>query len=225
MAPDDDVDPAPPPGAAGADAPDDPSDAPAPSARERRGAARSARRARRSEVRPGDSASRSDYLGCGVWVLGFVVLVCISFAVGIVLRPEDDPTTDLGRVGPADGDYQLVGSVDEVDDPCVTLFDGDEEVTGQCGVVLESDAEQSGRYGFTSAELSDGTTVAFGPVPRDAASVVVELSDGSRPETPVKVNDDLDQDVYWFALETDLTIAEGTEAVLLDINGNPVTTG
>jgi hypothetical protein len=216
MAPDDDPAPAPPPSG------EDPDDAPErPSRRERR----ARRAAARATPRPGGSASRSDYMGCGLWALGFVVLVCISFAVGIVLRPEDDPTADLTRVGPADGDYELVGSIDEVDDPCVTLYDGDEEVTGQCGVVLESDTDEEGRYGFTSAELSDGSTVAFGPVPRDAASVVIELSDGSRPEVPVKVSDELDQDIQWFALETDLTIAEGSEATLLDINGNPVTTG
>ncbi len=174
----------------------------------------------------GERASRSDYLGCGVWVLGFVVLVCVSFAVGVVLRPDADPKVDLARVGPADGDYRLVASIDEANDPCVTLFDGDDEVTGQCGIALgTAEVDDTGRYAFTSAELSDGTTVAFGPVPRAAETVVVELADGSTERAQVHADDGLDEDVFWFSLESDEAIAEGSTATLLDLNGNPVTTG
>jgi hypothetical protein len=171
----------------------------------------------------GEQASRSDYLGCGLWALGFLVLVCVSFAVGVVLRPEDDPTVDLERVGPAGTDYVLQGSIDESLEPCVTLLEDGEEVTGQCGTALGTEErDEPGRYAFTSAELSDGSTLAFAPVPRAAETVVVTLADGSTVEGQVKADDELDEQIYWFAIVADQPVADGTTATLLDVNGNPV---
>jgi hypothetical protein len=171
-------------------------------------------------------ASRSDYRGCGLWALGFVALVIVSFSVGVVLRPSppeqnaeigpDDVT--LADVGPRSVGYRLIGGRDEADDPCVYLFKLREEVTGQCGVVLNEEGADEGRYGITSSELEDGTTVVFGPVPEGARTVVLELADGSEPEVEVQSNEDADVDFFLYLSEEEVVGA----ATFLGSDGDPV---
>jgi hypothetical protein len=171
-------------------------------------------------------ADRSDYMGCGLWVGGFLVLAIVSFAVGVILRPSppeqegsigpDDIT--LTDVGPREQGYRLVGGRDEVEDPCVILFKGREEITGQCGVTLEEEGAESGRYGITSSELDDGTTAVFGPVPEGTATVVLELGDGSAPEVDVETNDDAD--VSFFLYETEEEVVGS--ATFLGSDGDPI---
>lgn len=177
-----------------------------------------------SPARRSPRASRQDYLGCGLWALGFLVLVVVSFTVGVVLRPDADDSVDrdavsLTEVGPPGSGYELRGGRDEVDDPCVTLvLDGD-EVTGQCGVVLQSDDDPGdGHYGVTSSVLDDGTTVVFAPVPSGTATVEVDLSDGTSPRIDVRTSEQVNFD--WFVLETDAEV-EGP-ATMLDADGDPV---
>lgn len=170
-------------------------------------------------------ATRRDYTGCGLWALGFLVLVLISFAVGVVLRPDTNPNqgpdaVSLARSVGGDSSYRLVGRTDETEDPCVTLLRGDEEVTGQCGVALSTETGQVDRYAVTSSELKDGTTVVFGPVPRQAETVRLDLSDGSQPEVAVRRSDAAG--LSWFTYETDQTVAGPAE--MLDGNGSPVPT-
>ncbi len=170
-------------------------------------------------------ASRSDYRGCGLWVLGFFVLVIVSFAIGVLLRPS--PPEQEGAIGPDDialadvgprrEGYRLVGGLDEVDDPCVILFKLDEEVTGQCGVTLSEEGEGS-RYGITSSVLDDGTTAVFGPVPEGTATVVLELADGSEPGVDVERNDDAE--VSFFLYLTDQEVAGA--ATFLGTDGEPI---
>lgn len=176
---------------------------------------------------PEQKATRSDYVGCGVWVLGFLVLVTISFAVGIVLRPDppeqhaaigpDDIT--LTDVGPREGGYRLVGGRDETGDPCVILFRLRQEVTGQCGVSRgEADRGEEGRYTITSATLDDGTTAVFGPVPDGTATVVLSLGDGSEPEVDVQRDDDADVSFFLHLTEEEVT----GSATFLGTDGEPV---
>ncbi len=165
-------------------------------------------------------------MGCGLWAGGFLVLVVISFTVGVILRPSppeqegtigpDDIT--LADVGPREQGYRLVGGLDEVDDPCVILFRLREEVTGQCGVTLSEEGATEGRYGITSSVLEDGTTAVFGPVPEGTATVVLELGDGSAPEVDVQRNDDAD--VSFFLYETDEEVVGS--ATFLGSDGDPI---
>lgn len=165
-------------------------------------------------------------MGCGLWVAGFGVLVIISFAVGVILRPSppeqegsigpDDIT--LADVGPREQGYRLVGGLDEVDDPCVILFKLKEEVTGQCGVTLSEEGADRGRYGITSSVLEDGTTAVFGPVPRGTASVVLELGDGSAPEVDVQRNDDAEVSFFLYLTEEEVV----GSATFLGSDGEPV---
>lgn len=165
-------------------------------------------------------------MGCGLWAGGFLVLVIVSFAVGVILRPDapeqegaigpDDIT--LADVGPREGAYRLVGGRDEVDDPCVILFKGREEVTGQCGVSLSEEGTDEARYGITSSELDDGTTAVFGPVPDGTATVVLELGDGTEPEVDVERNDDADVSFFLHLTEEDVTGA----ATFLGSDGEPI---
>lgn len=172
-------------------------------------------------------ADRSDYLGCGIWAGGFLVLVIVSFAVGVILRPS--PPEQEGAIGPDDialadvgprsQGYRLVGGLDEVDDPCVILFKQDEEVTGQCGVNRgEADRGVLGEYAFTSSVLEDGTTAVFGPVPEGTATVVLELADGSGPEVEVERNDDAE--VSFFLYVTDQEVVG--PATFLGSDGDPI---
>jgi hypothetical protein len=172
-------------------------------------------------------ASRSDYTGCGLWALGFLVLVIVSFAVGIILRPSppdqegsigpDDIT--LTDVGPRSGGYRLVGGLDEADDPCVILFRQNEEITGQCGVAQgEAERADEGRYTITSSELEDGTTAVFGPVPEGTATVVLELGDGTEPEVDVERNDDAEVSFFLFLTEEEVVGA----ATFLGSDGEPI---
>lgn len=171
-------------------------------------------------------ADRRDYMGCGLWVGGFVVLVVVSFAVGVILRPspaDQDPSIGpdditLADVGPRQAGYRLVGGRDEADDPCVYLFHGREEVTGQCGVVLNEAGADEGRYGITSSELDDGTTVVFGPVPEGARTVVLDLADGSEPEVEVQSNDDADVDFFLYLTDEEVVGA----ATFLGSDGDPI---
>lgn len=172
-------------------------------------------------------ADRSDYVGCGLWAAGFLVLVAISFAVGVILRPDSEQS-DLGvqadditlaEVGPDGAGYRLVGDHDEVDDPCVVLFQRKAEVTGQCGVTLLEEGAAEGRFGVTSAELDDSTTVVFAPAPDGAASVTFPLSDGSEAEAEVETNESAD--ISFFVYETDQEITG--EATFLGTDGEPLT--
>lgn len=177
-----------------------------------------------SPARGAPRASRQDYLGCGLWALGFLVLVVVSFTVGILLRPDtnDGPGRDgvtLADVGPSAAGYELRGGRDEVDDPCVTLFRDDDEVTGQCGVVLQSDEDpDDGHYGVTSTVLDDGTTLVFGPVPPGTATVVLDLDDGTSPRIDVRTSEQGGFD--WFVHETDAEVTG--PATMLEADGDPV---
>lgn len=170
----------------------------------------------------GGQASRSDYLGCGLWALGFLVLVVVSFSVGVALRPDDDPeTVTLTSGGSGDSAYVLRAHRDEVDDPCVTLHVGGEEVTGQCGSTVDASPDtedEAGRYVITSSELPDGTTIAFAPVPREAEVVRLTLADGSRPTVEVRTSETTG--IAWFAYEADSPVAGPAE--VLDGDGDPV---
>jgi hypothetical protein len=172
-------------------------------------------------------ADRSDYMGCGLWAGGFLVLVIVSFAVGVILRPDtpepngtigpDDIT--LADVGPRADGYRLVGGRDEADDPCVILFRLREEITGQCGVNRgEADRDVEGQYTITSSELEDGTTAVFGPVPDGTATVVLQLGDGSAPDVDVERNDDADVSFFLFRTEEEVTGA----ATFLGSDGEPI---
>ncbi|HEX7133704.1 MAG TPA: hypothetical protein VF228_14100 [Iamia sp.] len=172
-------------------------------------------------------ADRRDYLGCGLWVGGFLLLVVVSFAIGVILRPS--PPEQEGAIGPDDialadvgprvDGYRLVGGLDEVDDPCVILFRGDEEITGQCGVTRgEADRDEVGRYTITSSVLEDGTTAVFAPVPPGTATVVLELSDGSTPEVDVQRNDDADVSFFLYETEEDVV----GPATFLGTDGEPI---
>ena len=169
-------------------------------------------------------ASRSDYRGCALWAGGFLLLVIVSFAVGVVLRPDSD-TTDASEAvtlaGSVAGDdaYELVGRTDEIGDPCVTLRRDGDEVTGQCGFPPSPD--DASRYTVTSSLLDDGTTVVFAPVPPQAEQVRLPLSDGSEPVVDVRRSPSAG--ITWFTYETDLTIDGPAE--VLDGNGAPLTPG
>jgi hypothetical protein len=172
-------------------------------------------------------ADRSDYMGCGIWAGGFLVLVIVSFAIGIILRPSppdqegsigpDDVT--LADVGPRSGGYRLVGGLDEVDDPCVILFRQREEITGQCGLNRgEADRDEEGQYTITSSELEDGTTAVFGPVPAGTRTVVLELGDGSEPEVDVETNDDAEVSFFLYLTEEEVV----GSATFLGSDGEPI---
>lgn len=186
------------------------SDAPPP--RDRPGAAR------------GGQASRSDYVGCGVWALGFLVLAVISFTVGIILRPDppglDKVTFTSG--GGGESAYRIEGYRNEDDEPCLMIYVDDQETTGQCGTAIDTTpglaSEEAGRYLITSSRLPDGTTVAFAPVPADTATVVVPLSDGTEDEVEARTSETTG--MQWFVLETDLEVTG--PARMLDANGQPV---
>lgn len=171
-------------------------------------------------------ADRSDYLGCGLWAGGFLVLVIVSFAVGVILRPDSEQS-DLGvqaddialaQVG-ADGDgYRLRGDQDEVDDPCVVLFEKQAEVTGQCGFSFgTADRDEEGRYGVTSSELDDGTVVVFAPVPPGTATVTFSLTDGTDVEAEVQTNESADISFFVHEGEADV---DGS-ATFLGTDGEP----
>lgn len=178
--------------------------------------------------RPGaGKASRSDYAGCGIWAGGFVVLAIVSFAIGIILRPSppeqnatigpDDIT--LTDVGPRSEGYRLVGGRDEADDPCVILFKGREEITGQCGVSRgEADRGVEGEYAMTSSVLEDGSTAVFGPVPEGTATVVLELGDGTSPEVEVRTDDGAE--VSFFLYETEEEVIGSP--TFLGSDGDPI---
>ena len=176
-------------------------------------------------VPPSDQADRSDYLGCGLWALGFLVLVVISFIVGSFLRPDDDgggggdvDAVTLVERGEGDSAYVLKGGTDEVGDPCVSLqIDGD-EVTGQCGFAA-AEGEDADRYVVTSTELADGTTVVFAPLPRAAESVRLELADGSTPV--VETRESETAGIVWFVHESDVEVTGPAE--VLDANGERLT--
>lgn len=201
----------------------------APAARRRRSASRS--------PGPGsDVVTRRDYFGCGLWAAGFAVLVVVSFTVGVILRPDRAPDANTDGVTLAasvagDSRYQLVGRIDDSDDPCVTLVrkvEGapePEQITAQCGLTTPAGADDSAddsadeeRYVVTSSELPDGTTVVFGPVPRAAEAVRLTLSDGSRPEVEVRRSDAAG--LVWFAYETDQDVSG--PPVMVDGNGDEV---
>jgi hypothetical protein len=161
-------------------------------------------------------------MGCGLWVLGFLVLAVVSFLVGSMLRPDPGSSeVTLSSGGSGTAAYVLVGSIDELDDPCVQMYrpgeEGEEgaEITGQCGVVGAEEGEAR-RYRITSTELDDGTTVAFGPVPRPAVSVRLTLADGSRRTVATRQADGID--LQWFSVELDQPV-EGP-AEVLDGNGD-----
>lgn len=178
---------------------------------------------------PEQSASRSDYIGCGLWAAGFLVLVIVSFAVGVVLRPESDQSDtgvdadsiQLVEVG-AEGDgYRLLGDRDEVGDPCVVLFQRRAEVTGQCGFNLgqaDRDDDAEGRYSVTSSRLEDDTTVVFGPVPEGTRRVTFALSDGSEADVAVERNQSADVSFFVYESEADV---EGS-ATFLGPDGEPI---
>lgn len=178
---------------------------------------------------PEQTASRSDYIGCGMWAGGFLVLVIVSFTIGVILRPDSDQSDTgvttgdiaLAEVG-RDGDgYRLRGDLDEVDDPCVVLFKDDTEITGQCGFNLgqaERDDDAGGQYTVTSSVLEDGTTVVFGPVPDGTQRVTFALSDGEEAAVDVERNDSAE--VSFFVYETDAEV-EG-EASFLGSDGEPI---
>lgn len=173
---------------------------------------------------PSDRADRSDYLGCGLWALGFVVLVVVSFIVGSFLRPDDDEggggdvdAVTLAEGGRGDSAYALMGGTDEAGDPCVSLqIDGD-EVTGQCGFAVGT-GEDADRYTVTSTLLDDGTTVVFAPLPRAAESVRLDMSDGSTPQ--VETRESETAGVVWFVYESESEVAGPAE--VLDADGEPL---
>lgn len=164
-------------------------------------------------------ASRSDYRGCALWAGGFLLLVIISFAVGVVLRPDSDSTDGSEAIALAedvDGDasYEIVGRTDEVGEPCVTLRQDGDEVTGQCGYT-SLDPEGRTRFVVTSSELDDGATVAFGPVPALAEQVRLTLADGSTEVVDIRRSPTLG--FSWFMTVTDQGIDGSAE--LLDAAG------
>jgi len=191
--------------------------------------------------RPGGAApvTRGDYLGCGLWALGFLVLVVVSFGVGAVLRPDGDANEAPGAVtlaerGQGENAYRLVGRTDETDAPCVTLLPAGSEESAdaagaegagtegvaQCGLTTRGpDGDEPERYTVSSAELPDGTTVAFGPLPRQADAVRLHLSDGSTPT--IEARRSASAGFSWFVHETDQEIDGPPE--MLDANGDPVT--
>lgn len=155
--------------------------------------------------------SGREYVGCGLWAAAFLVLVVLSFTVGLMLRPDGrgDQAT-LTRGGEGDSAWVLVGGSDEDGEPCVRLFrPGDEdregaEITGQCGFTDAFDQggpgeEEQRPYVVTSAERPDGTIVVFAPVPTGAASVRLQLADGTRPTVEARRDDDAD--LSWFLYE------------------------
>ncbi|HYI61204.1 MAG TPA: hypothetical protein VEW93_05305 [Acidimicrobiales bacterium] len=184
----------------------------------------SPRRARRR--RGGGDVSGREYVGCGLWVAAFVVLVALSFAVGVLLRPDRGPggggdAVTLLREGTGDGAYRLDGYRDEADDPCLELLrpGRDEEVTGQCGFTTSAEGgPEAGRYVVTSSLLPDGTTVVFGPVPRQAEEVRLRLSDGTRPTVTVRRSEQAG--LSWFSHETRATVDGPAE--VLDGAGDPI---
>lgn len=164
-------------------------------------------------------ASRGDYTGCAIWAGGFLVLVIISFTVGVILRPDSESTDGSEAVTLAssvagDDAYEIVGRSDEIGDPCVTLRRDGEEVTGQCGSAL--DIDEPTRYVVTSTVLDDGTTLVFGPAPGQAEQVRLRLEDGSEPVVDVRRSQSAG--FPWFALETDQDIDGPAE--MLDGNGD-----
>lgn len=176
---------------------------------------------RRPARRSGGQASRSDYLGCGLWALGFLVLVVVSFGVGVALRPDGDPeAVTLTSGGSGDSAWELQAHRDEVDDPCVTLLVDGEEVTGQCGSTVDASGSVEGadRYVITSSELPDGTTVAFAPVAREAEQVRLSLVDGSQPTVEVRTSETTG--IAWFVYEGDQAVAGPAE--VLGGDGDPV---
>ncbi|MGI8939702.1 MAG: hypothetical protein ACR2JF_16105 [Iamia sp.] len=169
-------------------------------------------------------ANRGDYTGCALWAGGFLVLVIISFTVGVILRPDSDTTDGSEAVTLAssvagDDAYEIVGRSDEIGDPCVTLRRDGEEVTGQCGSAL--DIDEPTRYKVTSTVLEDGTTLVFGPVPGQTEQVRLRLEDGSEPVVDVRRSQTAG--FPWFALETDQDIDGPAE--MLDGNGDPLRPG
>jgi hypothetical protein len=175
-------------------------------------------------VPPSDrSADRSDYIGCGLWALGFLVLVIVSFVVGSFLRPDDDEgggnvdEVTLAEGGRGDSAYELKGGVDETGDPCVSLQIDGEEVTGQCGFAVGT-GDEADRYVVTSTLLDDGTTVVFAPLPRAAESVRLDMADGSTPE--VDARESTTAGVVWFVYESDSEVAG--PATVLDADGEPL---
>lgn len=172
-------------------------------------------------------ASRSDYRGCALWAAGFLVLVIVSFAVGVILRPDSDSTdgsdaVTLSEEVAGDGSYDIVGRIDEFDDVCVTLRRDGEEVTGQCGYTIQ-DADGDTSFVVTSSTLDDGATVAFGPVPGLAEQVRLTLADGSTEVVDIRRSETLG--FSWFMAVVDQDI-EGS-AELLDAVGDvlPVPSG
>lgn len=159
-------------------------------------------------------ASRSDYRGCSLWAGGFLVLIIVSFAVGVVLRPDSEATdgseavTLAGDVG-GDGAYTIAGRTDELGDPCLTLRRDGEEVTGQCGSV--PDASTPTQYVVTSSLLEDGRTVAFGPVPGLAEAVRLSLADDTEATVDVRRSQTLG--FSWFMYVSDQAVV-GSAAVL-----------
>ena len=170
-------------------------------------------------------ASRSDYRGCALWAGGFLVLVIVSFAVGVILRPDSDATDGseaitLSEDVDGDASYEIVGRTDEVGEPCVTLRRDGDEVTGQCGYT-SVDAEGRTRFVVTSSELDDGATVAFGPVPALAEQVRLTLADGSTEVVDIRRSPTLG--FSWFMAVTDQDIDGSAE--LLDSVGDVLPPG
>lgn len=170
--------------------------------------------------------SGREYVGCGLWVAAFLVLVALSFTVGALLRPDrgpggqSDPVT-LVRGGSGDGAYRIEGYRDDVDDPCLRLLrpGQGEEVTGQCGFSpATEEGPEAGRYVVTSTRLPDGTTVVFAPVPRQAERVRLHLAGGDRPTVTVRHSDRAG--VSWFAYEASEAVDGPAE--VLDGAGDPV---
>lgn len=184
----------------------------------------------RPRFRGTENVSGREYLGCGLWVAAFLVLVVLSFTIGLRLRPDrgaDRVTLTTGGAG--ESAWILVGETDEDGDPCVRLFrPGEEdeegaEITGQCDVTDAFDEGGDGEgeprpYVVTSAELPDGTIVVFAPVPDGAASVRLHLADGSQPTVEARRDDDAD--LSWFLYEA--TSAVDGPPQLLDSAGTVV---
>ncbi len=175
--------------------------------------------------------SGREYLGCGLWMAAFLVLVVLSFTIGLMLRSDGGPDqATLTTGGAGDSAWVLVGGDDEDGEPCVRLFrPGEEdeegaEITGQCGFTDAFDGgagreeEEQRPYLVTSAELADGTTVVFAPVPDGATSVRLHLADGSRPTVDVRRDDDAD--LSWFLYEA--AAAVDGPAQLLDRAGEVI---
>lgn len=195
---------------------------------------REVRRALREARGPGGTANvtRREYAGCGLWAAGFLVLVVVSFGVGVALRPDPAPQPGSGSVtlaqnGSGEDAYRLLGSIDEVGEPCVTLVraDGGDTVTGQCGFSISAEppgeGQEGDRYLVTSTELPGGDTVVFGPVPRQASTVRLHLADGNRPTVPVRRSENAG--FSWFVLQTPETVDGPAE--MLDGNGQPIRPG